>query len=66
MLNKYVRVLEERDINPKTGETWKVTDVPTTWRSRVIAQIEADGYEVMDDGTVNKRLEDVDSIDESL
>lgn len=52
MKKKYVRVLEEREINPKTGEIWRINDVPTTWREQVRAQIEADGFYVADDGTV--------------
>lgn len=54
MVSKYVRVLEARDENPKTGEIWKITDVPTTWRTKVIDKIEADGYTILDDGTVEK------------
>lgn len=57
MVRKYVRVLEERDINAKTGETWKVDDVPATWKSRVLVQIETDGYIVDEDGTVIPRPE---------
>ena len=52
MVNKYARVLEERDINTKTGEVWKITDVPVTWRARVEARIDSDGYMVDEDGTV--------------
>ena len=52
MKKKYVRVLEQRDINAKTGEVWKIDDVPTTWRAAVEAQIYSDGYIVDDDGTV--------------
>lgn len=57
MKKKYVRVLEERDINAKTGEIWKINDVPTTWRAGVLVQIEADGYIVDEDGTVIPRPE---------
>lgn len=57
MVKKYSRVLEERDINAKTGEIWKVEDVPATWKARVLAQIEADGYVVDEDGTVIPRSE---------
>ena len=55
MKAKYVRVLEERDINSKTGEIWKIDDVPTTWRAAVTIQIEADGYIIDVDGTVIPR-----------
>lgn len=58
MVKKYVRVLEERDINAKTGEIWKIDDVPTTWRARVEAQILADGYIITDDGTVVPALKE--------
>lgn len=58
MVKKYVRVLEERDINAKTGEIWKIDDVPATWRARVEAQILADGYIIADDGTVVPALND--------
>lgn len=52
MVKKYVRVLETREINSMTGEVWSINDVPNTWRSRVRAQIIADGYTFDDDGTV--------------
>jgi len=54
MVRKYARLLEERDINERTGEIWKITDVPSTWRTRTQAKIEEDGYEVLEDGTVGK------------
>ena len=57
MVKKYVRVLEERDINAKTGEIWKINDVPATWRTGVLAQIEADGYIVDEDGTVIPKID---------
>lgn len=52
MVKKYVRVLETREINSMTGEVWSINDVPNTWRSRVRAQIIADGYTFDEDGTV--------------
>lgn len=52
MVKKYVRVLEERDINAKTGEVWKIDDVPATWRARVEIRIDTDGYMIDEDGTV--------------
>ena len=51
MVKKYVRVLEQRDINVKTDEVWKLDDVPATWRNRVEAQVIADGYYFDEDGT---------------
>ena len=52
MVKKYVKALEHRDINNATGEIWNVADVPNLWKSKVLAQIEADGYIVDEDGTV--------------
>lgn len=54
MVNKYAHVLEERQINDRTGEIWKITDVPKTWRAKTQDKIEADGYVVLEDGTVDK------------
>lgn len=51
MVRKYVRVLEEREINAMTGEIWKITDVPNTWRKKTEAQVLADGYVFAEDGT---------------
>lgn len=55
MVNKYVRVLEQREINQKTNYTWAIMDVPTTWRDRVADVILSDGYEFDEDGTVIKK-----------
>lgn len=52
MIRKYTRALEERQINTRTEEIWKIDDVPTMWRIKVQAQIYIDGYMVSDDGTV--------------
>lgn len=54
MVNKYVHLLETREINPRTGEIWRVSDVPSLWYDKVIKKIQDDGYVVMDDGTVTK------------
>ena len=54
MVKKYVIALEEREINSKTGEIWKISDVGTLWRSKVLEQITSDGYVVDTDGTVVK------------
>jgi len=56
MVNKYVHLLETREINPRTGEIWRVSDVPSLWYDKVIKKIQDDGYVVMDDGTVTKEL----------
>ena len=58
MVAKYTRLLEERDINAKTGEIWKITDVPTLWRAKVEAKIEEDGYIIDEDGTVIPKPEE--------
>lgn len=61
MVRKYARLLEERDINSKTGEVWKIDDVPNTWRDATIAKVEEDGYYFEEDGTVNKKPENEQS-----
>ena len=55
MVKKYARLLEERDINERTGEVWKITDVPNTWNARVLVKIEEDGFIVDTDNTVIPR-----------
>lgn len=52
MVNKYVRALEGREINTRTGEVWNIADVPSLWEKKVRAQIDKDGYVILDDGTV--------------
>ena len=54
MVAKYVRVLENREINPNTDEVWTIYDVPKTWKAKTEKQIKADGYEILEDGTVYK------------
>lgn len=54
MVKKYVKALEERQINPLTDEIWTVNDVPNLWKIKVLKQIEKDGYIVLDDGTVGR------------
>lgn len=44
MVAKYVKALEEQEINSKTDEIWVIDDVPKTWRSKTEKQILADGY----------------------
>ena len=58
MVNKYAHVLEERQINDRTGEIWKITDVPKTWRKKTQDKVEADGFIILEDGTVEKAPED--------
>ena len=52
MVRKYVRVIENREINSMTDKVWSIHDVPNTWKSRVQAQVIADGYTFDEDGTV--------------
>lgn len=54
MVKKYVKALEGREINSRTGEIWTIYDVPNTWKAKVEQQIAADGYIILDDGTVAK------------
>lgn len=51
MVKKYARLLEQRQINDKTGETWAIQDVPATWRDSTKIKVEEDGYEFLEDGT---------------
>ena len=54
MVNKYAHVLEERQINDRTGEVWNINDVPRTWRTKTENKIISDGYMILEDGTVAK------------
>lgn len=58
MINKYAHVLEERQINDRTGEIWTINDVPKTWRKKTQDKILADGYIILEDGTVEKAPEE--------
>lgn len=51
MVNKYARVLEQREINVNTGEVWSINDVPNTWRKKAETKVIADGYYFDEDGT---------------
>lgn len=51
MVRKYVRLLEEREINHNTNEVWTINDVPNTWREKTRTKILADGYIFDEDGT---------------
>lgn len=55
MVKKYVKALENREINSSTGSIWTINDVPTLWKAKVEAQIDADGYIIEEDGTVSPR-----------
>lgn len=58
MVKKYAHVLEERQINDMTGEIWTINDVPKTWRKKTQDKVEADGFIILEDGTVEKAPED--------
>lgn len=51
MVNKYARVLEQREINVNTDEVWSINDVPNTWRKKTESKVIADGYYFDEDGT---------------
>ena len=51
MVNKYSRVLEQREINLATNEVWAIQDVPTTWRLKTQQKVIEDGYYFAEDGT---------------
>ena len=56
MVRKYVRLLEEREINHNTESIWCLNDVPNTWREKVKQKILEDGYSFNNDGTIEKTL----------
>jgi len=51
MVKKYARILKERQDNDRTGKVWAIQDVPKTWRKPTQAQVLADGYIFLEDGT---------------
>lgn len=57
MVKKYTRLLEEREVNSRTGEIWAIQDVPNTWRARTEAAVLADGYVFLEDGTAIKAVD---------
>ena len=46
MVNLYVKYITEKRINPRTGEAWKIDDVPELWREQVREAIENNSEEV--------------------
>ena len=58
MVNKYARLLEQRVENEKTRETWKLIDVPNTWRAKTQAKVISDGYYFAEDGTAYPNSEE--------
>lgn len=54
MVKKYTRLIEERELNTKTGDIWSINDVGKTWNAKTRAAVLADGYVFLDDGTAVK------------
>lgn len=54
MVKKYVKVLEQREINAQTGSIWAIQDVPERWRSETQTKVISDGYHFDEDGTAVK------------
>ena len=48
----YRRLLEDREINPKTDSIWAIQDVAKLWRKKTERLVLADGYHILEDGTV--------------
>ena len=48
---KYARHMRNREINNKTGEVWKINDVPYTWRQKTVTLLDSEGYYIAEDGT---------------
>ena len=59
MVRKYTRLLIQREININTGEVWRLSDIPNTWKARTKAAVEAEGYTWDEDGTAIKIEEPV-------
>jgi len=43
MAKIYYRKILSGDINPSTGETWSINDVPERWRAEVQAMLDSHG-----------------------
>jgi hypothetical protein len=39
MVAFYVEKINGKEINAKTGETWKINDVPKLWKTKVQAEL---------------------------
>ena len=46
MAKIYLRKIKGEEINPATGEVWKLEDVPLRWRSEVEKLLEEGGESV--------------------
>ena len=51
MERKYANHLIYRDINEKTGEIYKITDISPIWRDKTEALVIEKGYYIAEDGT---------------
>lgn len=51
MLDRYVTALKNREIYAKTGNVWRIQDVPNLWRKKAEAKVIADGFYFDEDGT---------------
>lgn len=51
MVQKYSRLIEEREINYNTDKIWAIQDVPKTWRKKTEQKVVNDGYHFDEDGT---------------
>ena len=64
MVKKYTRSIEAREINTRTDSVWSINDVPNAWNAKTRAQVLADGYVFLDDGTAIKPEPDEESEEE--
>jgi hypothetical protein len=46
MAKIYLRKIKGEEINPATGEVWKLEDVPLRWRSEVESLLDEEGESV--------------------
>ena len=46
MAKIYLRKIKGEEINPATGEAWKLADVPIRWRAEVEVLLEEGGESV--------------------
>lgn len=51
MERKYANHLIYREINEKTGEIYKITDISLIWRDKTEALVIEKGYYIAEDGT---------------
>lgn len=66
MVQKYSRLLEEREINYNTMEIWAIQDVPKTWRKKTEQKVIADGFHFEEDGTVMPNVPNDEEAEDTL